>query len=1292
MRAQKRNLVQFLSVLSVAACTVLRAGGYAETDFAQDPYSFQVDRELSRLKSRDPAVRANALENLSTLRDFNTPNAICPLLRDTDPVVRREAAMNLGWVGNRSCLQPLLEALRDHDWTVRQAAAYSLGNLTAHTQPFDSLAPVPAREEAIKAWETFVSGYDEQTLVRRLSSTTTTVSAMEDTLIEAEDAELRGPVLSNLYPGHSGAGFIDFRAPDKESVCWRVDVPEAGAFYFGFRYALAGGNRPLRLEVNGSVVKKKLDFNATGSFDRWGLQQVRVPLRKGVNTIRLTATGASGPNMDGMVFSRKPIKDVPLNKLRRRPHDTSDVIRAIGSMNVGAAAPAIIEMLDPYRRKGASARTEKIFVQACIRTLGRLGQGKDLLIALLDNPQWAVYAADALGEIGGEDAAAALLKAYPDYAKPVNGMTERRNNYHRFVRKVHSSDAPKLSCIDHIPRTSHMILHALARIPFKSAENMAALRAIVPQILSTMPSDFDATIVYTEEPYQMLAGYLIERAGMRRVVVDAAFCGLGVEERRVKETGPVIKEILQAANANAKSKKSTDPPFAGPILMSCCRDKKDIPLLIQLLTFEPNGWVRIHAAKTLLFMEATEAVPALTKRLREAKDDAEYGYDMDFRRFRSNNIGGKKLPGSGYDEYSDPSPRFKEAYLMALGGLGDKEVVPLLIQYLNNDRNVIEIQYAAAMALSRFATPEALKAMQAAEAGHPVESVRQVAREAIWRHGMMPVVEKGTAKRRTLQQLPVPKGMPREIVFLKGPHDAGNHEQISSDNTGYSTTDGGPTYRLGHNIYRFRTRDPHGTLKQITHFEDGFVADLEVSYDGERLLFCHRGPSENPWWHIYEMNADGSRLRQITRGPYHDVQPNYMPDGRIVFSTSRLGMRDEYHGYAATGLAVMNADGTDIHMVGFNLGRDAEPVIGEDGKILFSRLELFYSRMKTEWNLLSVLPDGTMPITHYGPERRHIWRQIRGAQALSPPRHRVLRITQPRPWSGSQYLINSFSGPMITGPGHMQERFLAKNNDYAITTPWKLSDREILVAAGKRPVGKDKKGNPRPNVNAAVDHGIHTMDVETGELTLIYNDPKTADFEARPLQPRIIPPLRPEGPLTRTRSFTGTLICESIYTTRHEDVKTRGRYVRITEGLPTVARHQTHMNGGIAWRNHGGAVGRHLGTTPVPADGSFAVQVPADRLFHCQVLDADRNVVGNELIWQYVRPGESKSCVGCHEKPDLTPVSAAPPSAHRRQAVKCLPAEDPLLHRAKMWFKGHAPDEREERMRTVNSVNLLGRL
>jgi len=809
-----------------------------------------------------------------------------------------------------------------------------------------------------------------------------------------------------------------------------------------------------------------------------------------------------------------------------------------------------------------------------------------------------------------------------------------------------------------------------------------------------MPNDFDSTVVYEIEPWQVLTAYLLEKAGLRQATVDAAFTVLG-QEGSQQAPLPCSTQLLMLASHDLNPKSHRFAPYAGGMLATVCRSEKDIPVLISLLEHQ-NGWIQINAAKALMFMEANEAVEPVMQLLTKAKDDADYGYSADFFRFYD------LSKGDGYDEYNDPCPRYKEAFVRLLGRLKATNAVPLLELYLTNERNVVEIQYAAAQALSELASPTALTALSGAEKSHAFHSIRLVAREALWKHGISYKNETGTEKIIAQKTANSPTGFPQTLVFIKGDHDPGNAYQIPRTFQAYTTTDSGPTYRLGRNIYTLSPVSSNGSIAPVTRYTNGYVADIEVSYDGKRILYCRRGGDTDPWWHICEIDADGSDERQITRGPYHDVQPAYLPDGRIVFSSSRIGVRDEYHGYAATGLTVMNADGSDIHCIGFNLGRDSEPCIDNDGKILFTRLELFYSRLKTEWNLLSVFPDGTKIQTVYGPERREFWRKnIKGGDSLKPARHRVLRIAQPQAYNTSQHIINSFSGPMLTGPGRYTERILQKNNLMAITTPYPIDANTLVCAAGERSylrlrdgsVITNMRGKAVLNTNAAVDYGLYYMNISNGTLTRIYNDPATAEFEARPLQARKVPQVLDISPDTRKGAYTATLYCNSVFTTQERLVKERGAYVRIVEGLPTVARHQTHMNGGIAWRNHGGAVGRILGTVPLTPDGSFYVEVPADRLFHIQVLDSDRQVVGNELIWQYARPGEIKGCIGCHEKPDTSRSTHGTFSrGFNQRPLKCLPTGDEFLYRAKVWYKGYLPDEREERQRTVNSINVIGRL
>jgi len=244
-----------------------------------------------------------------------------------------------------------------------------------------------------------------------------------------------------------------------------------------------------------------------------------------------------------------------------------------------------------------------------------------------------------------------------------------------------------------------------------------------------------------------------------------------------------------------------------------------------------------------------------------------------------------------------------------------------------------------------------------------------------------------------------------------------------------------------------------------------------------------------------------------------------------------------------------------------------------------------------------------------------------------------------------------------------------------------MADGRILCAASKRDFDRTK-----------VDLGLYTMDSKSGELTLLYNDSTKADFEARPIVARSRPEVLVEDPMARSNHFTGRFFCSSVRETQHQAVIDGGKLVRVIEGLPSVARHHTHRSHqGEAWKNHTGIHARVLGTVPLGADGAFNLEVPADRLIHVQVLDSDRRVLGNEQIWMYARPGEKRSCVGCHENPDSTRLPTGFSPMAELEPIPCLPTGGEFNYRAKFWNKGTLTDEGEERTRTVRSVNLMGR-
>jgi hypothetical protein len=123
-------------------------------------------------------------------------------------------------------------------------------------------------------------------------------------VLQAESATLSGPRVGRGNPGYTGTGYVDFENATGDYVEWSVEAKAAGPYELAFRYANGGGrNRPLQLTVNAQVVQSPLPFTPTGSWSTWAESKVAVTLAAGVNLVRVTATGSSGPNMDALRVS-----------------------------------------------------------------------------------------------------------------------------------------------------------------------------------------------------------------------------------------------------------------------------------------------------------------------------------------------------------------------------------------------------------------------------------------------------------------------------------------------------------------------------------------------------------------------------------------------------------------------------------------------------------------------------------------------------------------------------------------------------------------------------------------------------------------------------------------------------------------------------------------------------------------------------------------------------------------------------------------------------------------------------
>jgi autotransporter-associated beta strand protein len=135
------------------------------------------------------------------------------------------------------------------------------------------------------------------------AQTTLRIVVSSNALFEAELAALSGARTATTYAGYSGTGYVDYQNASNDYVQWTVPLANGGRYTLAFRYALNSGSRPLQLTVNG-VVLTNVPFPATGAWTNWSnTVPLAVTLNSGTNTIRTTAAGSNGGNVDYLLVT-----------------------------------------------------------------------------------------------------------------------------------------------------------------------------------------------------------------------------------------------------------------------------------------------------------------------------------------------------------------------------------------------------------------------------------------------------------------------------------------------------------------------------------------------------------------------------------------------------------------------------------------------------------------------------------------------------------------------------------------------------------------------------------------------------------------------------------------------------------------------------------------------------------------------------------------------------------------------------------------------------------------------------
>ncbi|MFV2065500.1 MAG: SUMF1/EgtB/PvdO family nonheme iron enzyme, partial [Pirellulales bacterium] len=425
-----------------------------------------------------------------------------------------------------------------------------------------------------------------------------------------------------------------------------------------------------------------------------------------------------------------------------------------------------------------------------------------------------------------------------------------------------------------------------------------------------------------------------------------------------------------------------------------------------------------------------------------------------------------------------------------------------------------------------------------------------------------------------------------------------------------------------------------GEIKTLFRPADGtYVGEMDLHSDSDRLLFTM--PTGRSW-RIHEIGRDGKGLRQISRevSDVDHFDPCYLPDGRILFSStaSFTGVPCWHGRERACCLYSMDADGTNVRQLCYDQDLDLHPAVLSNGQVIYSRWDytgLLHAYVRP---LMAMNPDGTGQRALYGsnsfyPNCLFFPQSVPGHPgrivAVLAGYHGKNRMGElvvldvMQGWTGSHGILHRIThrGEPIV-PVALDR--LTADATRQFLHPHPLSDKYFITAM--------QSGSKQP-------WGIYLVDI-FDNMTPILTHPQYDFFEPILIKPRPKPPVIPDR--TDPARDDAVVVLHDIY----EGPGLRG----VPRGTITQLRIAAYHFGypGMAGPDKIGRGGpwevmRILGTVPVYEDGSARFRVPANTPITLQALDGEGKAVQLMRSWYTAMPGETTSCVGCHERPRETP-------------------------------------------------------
>ena len=432
---------------------------------------------------------------------------------------------------------------------------------------------------------------------------------------------------------------------------------------------------------------------------------------------------------------------------------------------------------------------------------------------------------------------------------------------------------------------------------------------------------------------------------------------------------------------------------------------------------------------------------------------------------------------------------------------------------------------------------------------------------------------------------------------------------------------------------------------------DGIVRDPDVSFNGRKILFSMRRNRSDDY-HLYEINADGSSLCQLTFGAgLSDVNPIYLPDGRICFTSTREPKYCMCNRHIMGNLHTMDGDGANVQQIGHDTLHEGHPSLMPDGRILYDRWEYVDRNFGDAQGVWTVNPDGTNHAIHWKNNTNSPGAVLDAAHSGSERFVCVFGSCHDRPW-GALAIVDRRLGldlekPVVrTWPADAIDLVGQGNYDTFTRVPLKFEDPYPL---------SDKYFLCSRMTGVGEEMAIYLVNTFGNTVPLHAEHPGC--FDPMPVASRDRPPVIPSR--TDLSKAEGSFFISDVYRGAGMQRIERGTIQRLRVVESPEKRFWTGpawdggtgtQAPGMAWDDFSNK--RILGTVPVAADGSAYFTVPADTFVYFQLLDARGRMVQSMRSGTIVRPGETRGCAGCHEdRRTSTLATAIAPARPPRRAA-----------------------------------------